>query len=283
MLLQHLALVSTVPDVSLSDLAKVSAALQRQVLRDLAPIWGLQASIDPFPSYDDVPPGYWPVVIVDEAPQAGSHTDRDGHPMAFVEYGPTWSLRASHEVVEMLVDETGRRMIPGYAPSSEERVEFLVEVCDPCQDGANAYTVNGIIVSDFCTPEFYSPAGGARFDFRGLVETSHQVLKGGYLSWREPISGDWFQMSNTGVASPIKNLGPIASGPTGFRARIDELTPSLRRLSRLPSEHAAAANARRERVREASLAQADRWRRLAKAIARSAKTTRARVKRRRSR
>jgi hypothetical protein len=38
------------------------------VLRDLAPIWTIAASVDPPPSLDDVPLGYWPVLIADEAP-----------------------------------------------------------------------------------------------------------------------------------------------------------------------------------------------------------------------
>lgn len=264
MLPMHLALVSTVSDVSPDELAQVSAALQRQVLRDLAPIWNLTASVDHFPTFEAVPPGYWPILIVDEAPQPGSHTDTSGHPMAFVEYGPTWSLRASHEAIEMLVDPSGRYTIPGYSPQAGQgRVEFLIEVCDPCQVGCG-YTVNGILVSDFCTPAYFNPesAPGVLYDYRGKITQPREILVGGYLCWREPVSGDWFQMSNTGAEKPIKNLGPLSNGPTGFRAVIDANTPSLNQLSHLSDgQDVLAARGAHAHVMRSAAAQGKSWRR----------------------
>ena len=34
-------------------------------------------------------------------------------------------------------------------------MEFLVEVCDPCEVPALGYTVNGVRVSDFYTPRYF--------------------------------------------------------------------------------------------------------------------------------
>jgi hypothetical protein len=181
MLPQHLALISTVPNVSPAELAQVSAALQRQILRDLAPIWSISASIDPFPTFDVVPPGYWPILIVDEAPQPGSHIDSSGHPMAFVEYGPTWSLRASHEAIEMLVDPSGLRTVAGYSPQAEQgRVKFLVEVCDPCQIGCG-YTVNGILVFQFLYSGIFQSRRGSERALR-LLRENHASTSGS--RWR---------------------------------------------------------------------------------------------------
>jgi hypothetical protein len=263
MLSQHIALLSTISNVSPGELAQVGAAIQRQVLRDLAPIWQITASVDHFPTIQDVPLGYWPILIVDEAPQPGSHTDTNGHPMAFVEYGPSWSLRASHEAIEMLVDPSGRRMVPGYSPQpTQDRVEFLVEVCDPCQIGCG-YTVNGILVSDFCTPQYYDPepTAGSHYDYCGKIRWPREVLAGGYLCWRDPQSGDWFQMNNLGDSQPIKNLGQLPNGPTGFRAIIDSQTPALNQLSHLREgpDVELARRARESCVRSAG-AQAAVWR-----------------------
>jgi hypothetical protein len=54
------------------------------------------------------------VIIVDDVRgAAGYHQDSYGQPYALVEYSASWSLTASHEVVEMLVDPWGRRVVAG--------------------------------------------------------------------------------------------------------------------------------------------------------------------------
>ena len=95
MLLQHLALISTVTTIDAAELAQVSGAIQKQVARDLAPLWGIAATVDVFPEFEDVPVGYWPIVIVDDAPQPGVHKDFNRQPIAYVVAGPTWSLAAT--------------------------------------------------------------------------------------------------------------------------------------------------------------------------------------------
>src|SRR5690242_10385113 len=63
MLIRHIALVPELDEVPVSEVAQVSAALQTQVMRDLWPIWGICASVDVFASLEDVPIGYWPILI----------------------------------------------------------------------------------------------------------------------------------------------------------------------------------------------------------------------------
>jgi hypothetical protein len=56
------------------------------------------------------------VIIVDDVRgAAGYHQDSYGQPYPLVEYSASWSLTASHEVVEMFVDPWGppRRRRPG--------------------------------------------------------------------------------------------------------------------------------------------------------------------------
>ena len=67
MLTLNLALVSEVPGHDPSDLANVSAALQRQAIRDFAPIWEHEgATVDAFSCLEDVPVGYWPMIVVED-------------------------------------------------------------------------------------------------------------------------------------------------------------------------------------------------------------------------
>ena len=65
-LLRHVALV---PDdnigiqLSSSDITRVAAALQKQVARDFGPVWDVKATVDAFAKLDDVPLGYWPILV----------------------------------------------------------------------------------------------------------------------------------------------------------------------------------------------------------------------------
>ena len=64
MFIAQVALVSEVEQVTCGQLNKVSAALQKQVIRDFRPLWHINATVDPFESMEDIPLGYWPVIIV---------------------------------------------------------------------------------------------------------------------------------------------------------------------------------------------------------------------------
>ena len=87
---------------------RVAAALSKQASRDFGPIWKVAATVDAFTSLEDVPADYWPVIVQrDVEDAAGFHDDENGQPFAVVEYGPGWSVTASHEVVEMLADPFG--------------------------------------------------------------------------------------------------------------------------------------------------------------------------------
>lgn len=274
MLLQHIALLSTLPAIGASELARVGAALQKQVTRDLAPLWGVAATVDVFPTFEDVPVGYWPLIVVDDAPEPGLHKDFNHQPIAYVIGGRTWSLAASHEVIEMLIDPTGDRSVAGDAPiPGGGRVDFLVEACDPCQDAAFAYTVNGELVSDFCTQAYFDPvaAPSVRYSYCGTITKPHQVLKGGYLTWREPVSQHWIQLRNNRGKLTAHDLGPMAAGPLALRTMIDAMTPEKRNLSSLPVATPRVATARKtaRALQEGpAIAQATQWRRLTERITR---------------
>ena len=63
-------------------------------------------------------------------------------------------------------------------------MEFLVEVCDPCHDAAHAYSVNGVLVSDFYTPAYFEPlfTTGSKYSLCGSLREPRDVLPGGYLT-----------------------------------------------------------------------------------------------------
>jgi hypothetical protein len=205
-LVKQVALVSLSAKVSLADTLKISAALQKQIVRDFSPIWQVRATIDAFASLDDVPPGYWPIIIMDNigVPGAGGiHLDRNGQPYALVMATQGTSLTCSHELLEMLADPFGNRLVASDSiKPGQGRVNYLVEICDPSEAGEFGYSINGIAVSDFYTPHYFDPVAlpGVRYSFTGALKKPKQVLKGGYLSWIDPISGQWWQALFMGTA-----------------------------------------------------------------------------------
>src|SRR5262249_5129414 len=65
---------------------------------------------------------------------------------------------------------------------------------------------------------------GVRYSFTGAITEPRQVLKGGYLSWHEPVSDHWFQASFFGAAIAFRDLGPIDSSKGSLRSQIDAMT-----------------------------------------------------------
>jgi hypothetical protein len=230
MLTVHVALVRDTDAVSAQEITRVAAALDKQVTRDFGPLWGVLATVDPVFSLEDIPVGYWPIVLRDriKAPGAdGFHKDRFGQPFARMALTDSWSLTASHECLEMLADPFGDRMIPG--PSirkGRERVSYLVEVCDPPESEEFAYTVNDVLVSDFITTAFYDPVkvAGVRYSFTGAIEHPRQVLEGGYISWRNQTNEHIEQLIVKNGKNHFKDLGVWHPSSRSVREFVDRKT-----------------------------------------------------------
>jgi hypothetical protein len=263
-MLRHVALVSQSSTVSLGALTKMSAALQKQVVRDFAPLWNVRATVSAFETLDDVPTDYWPIIIMDDIQTpgaAGVHEDDHGQPFALVEATDTWSLTTSHEGLEMLADPFGRRLIAGQSPKKGQgRVDFLVEVCDPCEDASFAYQVNGVTVSDFYTPHFFDPvaAGGVRYSFRNSIPSPRQVMRGGYLSWHDPISDHWFQETFFGSKPQFRDLGAITGRRDSLRAEINRRTPEAYEKAKVRGAQRSLVAAALDTVDESTAARAKR-------------------------
>jgi hypothetical protein len=110
----RIAMMNESTTVSDEEVAAVMAALQIQVCRDLEPAWGINAELTFIPKHADVPPASGKLVIEDDSrhPEMVSyHTHTaDGLPEARVSVGAAkqaqwrWTMSASHELLEMLVN-----------------------------------------------------------------------------------------------------------------------------------------------------------------------------------
>ena len=263
----NVALVSETNQLSLADVSPVAAAIQKQVTRDFGPLWGIDATVTAFNTLEDVPVDYWPVIVEDNIDQpgaAGFHTDENGQPMALVQFDESWSLTVSHETLEMLADPSGNRVVAGAPPpqlaqagkeprdlKNLQRVNYLVEVCDPCEDAQFAYTANGVQVSDFITPHFYDPGetSGTQYSFQGSVKQPHQVLDGGYVSFGNPVDNHWYQIVVQGGKPVLRSLGVLNTKGKSLRETVDLEVRNIRKnehyRTRKPMAAAAKAGAGR--------------------------------------
>jgi len=94
--------------LSLDQLDQVAQALQIQLDRDFTPVWGVHAQVQALDTGETVPARAWPMTILNQ-PSAGLgvHLDNNGKPFAEIQGGNDWSITASHELLEMLVDPLG--------------------------------------------------------------------------------------------------------------------------------------------------------------------------------
>ncbi len=250
MLPRKVAIVSKTPEVTFEDVSHVAAALTMQVTRDFSPIWGTAATVMPFRTVQEVPPGCWPIFIVPKLPpgEGGFHWTKHKQPFAEVEAGDTWSLSASHELIEMLVDPSGNQLVAGpelavnsgqIVENASKQVEYLVEACDPCESADCSYLVEDVVVSDFFTPHFHDPvpSPGTRYSFTGKLTHPRQVLNEGYISWSDPQTGDLMQIQYFGTPKLINLSAASASGAHSLREFIHTKAQGWPPLSKVPATH----------------------------------------------
>ncbi len=223
--MQTIALSPRGIDIQPEELTRVAAAISQQLTSDVMHHWGVAAVVTAYPKFADAPGDAWQILVVDDAVGRGGMHSRPSHPdepvISIVQYQEDmlWSLAASHEAIEMLVDPLGNKFMTGPSPRDGSEVDFLVEVCDPCQSLACAYPVAGAWMSDFVLPSFYRAGNlGAPYSFKKKVQTPLSIAAGGALSWRESASGDWYQLSAESgpstIEGPLKDEDVMHSDPS---------------------------------------------------------------------
>jgi hypothetical protein len=200
MIKRDVALVSETRRLPFKEVTKVAAALNKQLQRDFLPVWNISAAITPFAHSKDIPADFWPLTVRDHIEPAGAwslHSVQNGRPFVEVTYDTNWTLGASHDLLEMLVDPFVNRTMRARSvvPGAKGQVDYLVQVCDPCASPENGYRINDVLVADFCTPEYWTSAakGKASYSFKGSLTRPLEIVKGGYLSWRDPRTNHWWQ------------------------------------------------------------------------------------------
>jgi hypothetical protein len=224
MLPTKVGLVDETGEADPQTLAAVAEALNVQVTRDLPQFWSVNATVTYLPNKHEIPQGVWPVQLVKSLPpgEGGFHMTKNKQPYAKVIFTPDsdeWTIDASHETIEMLVDPSGSRLqtstsieiVDGKIQDGQGKFEYLVEACDPCEADNFSYTIDGYSVSDFITPHFYdlNATPGSRYSFTGAIQKPRQIREGGYISWINPQTDEMQQILWVDPGPPqMKTLGP---------------------------------------------------------------------------
>ena len=228
-------------------LQEVIRAINTQIERDFAPYWSFGATLrleghtnhrtrrrqayDPLDMRGD---GVLYVLDKFDADLAGEHyKDFRGVPAGAVyldiseKLEEDWTVTLSHEALEMIADPQTNLVVQGPHPVDRDRDVFhWFEVCDAVQ--AQSYKIDGIDVSDFVLPLYFTPNGerGARNNFMGALQHGKQLIKltsfnvahGGYIGFFDPKLGKNVTFEHEGDALAQRRRKAKAK-KTGRRAR----------------------------------------------------------------
>jgi len=185
--------------LSAEDFAFQIAAVDVQMRRDFAPLWG----IEPWPcvAYNELPdpqadPDYRPIWYSDQIglEALGFHANVLGYVFGRVltPMDPLDASTASHEAVEMRADPDCTL----FAPMGDGR-EVAVETGDPVEADEYGITVKigsitrTVAVSNFVLPAYFEPGSKGPWDFLGKLRAPAPAMTpGGYLIIRDPASGE---------------------------------------------------------------------------------------------
>jgi hypothetical protein len=231
-----IVIIDQTKEIDPNLLSSAATALNLQVTQHLPKYWsGINASVSSAASIGALPANSWPVFLVKSLPpgEGGFHMDKHNQPYAKVIASPddaSWTIDASHEIIEMLVDPNGNRMQTSQAIAiqgdavvdTSGTFDYLVEACDPCEANNFAYDIDGIELSDFITPDFYSAAArpGGQYSYMGNITRPRQLLEGGYISYIGS-DGRWRQILwvDPGQPPTYNNL-EVKSGSRSFREAV---------------------------------------------------------------
>jgi hypothetical protein len=207
-----------------ADVTPVVVALQQQVTNDFRPIWGTDAELKMVPQDTPAPAGTWQLVILDDSDQAaalGYHDlTPDGLPLgkAFaasdLKAGTSWSVTASHELLEMLADPN-INLTAFVQNANTTGTLYAYEVCDACEDDSFGYQINNVLVSDFVYPawfESFRTQGSTQFDRMNQIQNPLQLLAGGYIGVFSVSDGSgWQQQTAEKIPTNARQRGHVGS------------------------------------------------------------------------
>jgi hypothetical protein len=201
----RIAIVNACTVLRDEEILPVVAALQRQVLEHFAPAYGYAAELFFVARGKPIPEGYSQLVILDTSDDStalGYHDlTSEGYPQgksfakSDLDGSYSWTVTLSHELLELLLDPDLNLCAQVDAPDGHP-VFYGLEICDPVENDACAYEIDGIKVSDFVLPAYYEGfhKEGKQYDYCNLLKRPcPELLPDGYISFYDPTTGRGWQ------------------------------------------------------------------------------------------
>lgn len=185
-----------------AEAAAIVPALQVWDDTMLAPAWRIapcKYSFQTWAEFRAAPiASTWPIFLNNHSTDpgvGGYHDDQAGlvYGRIFVgdcvRYGISWTVDCSHEAAEMRGDPT----IDKTFTMADGRLA-MHELCDAVEDDALAIDVNGVKLSDFVLPAYFSAADAGPYDYGNhLTSVCPALTTGGYMSIYDGTS--WSQVT----------------------------------------------------------------------------------------
>lgn len=182
------------------------AALQKQVSRDLAPVWSVDAQLSLLPAGSQPPQNSWLLLILDDTdqpwePLAYRDLTKEGLPLVKVfprsaqAVARRWTVLASHQILELLLNP--RFNLTVYMRTAESKLLYSYEICNPCDTDEYGYKIGETLVSDFVYPAWFQPSlqpNSTQFDYCGHISAPLQILPGSHVN-RLEIRSQWQKVS----------------------------------------------------------------------------------------
>jgi hypothetical protein len=212
----QLAVINESTAITDADVQSMLPAFSQQWNRDLVSVWGTSAATFTFVPPDQTPAvGSWWMVFLNDSDQARALAYHDltdeGLPISKVFVRTiladhaSVSVGATHELCEMAVDPWLNS-----AYQDPQGIFWAGEVCDPVEDDQYGYQIDGVLVTDFVTPNWFAhPHAQANIDFKDHAQAPFAVLTGGYAQKFDPNSG-WQQV--TGAKASFSKRATAALG-----------------------------------------------------------------------
>lgn len=243
MITRRIAVINHQTKVAAATVQDWVQAVSTQITRDFSGPWGTIASIKYVPPTSAPPAGYWQLILLDNADQAGVLGYHDltkaGLPLAkvFVQtaiaYGDDPSVTLSHEALEMLIDPfVSLVVMDGVDPLTF----WARELCDAVESDALGYDITlpktatrparTVRVSDFVLPSYFNTLTGnialpGPFSFKNNVDAPAPALApGGYMAFVR--NGAWSQVTRfktkDGTAARLQEAAKVRlDGPLDRR------------------------------------------------------------------
>jgi len=219
-----IAVLNASGDLTDEEIRTAVAAVQIQIRRDFAPIWGVDAQLT-FVGRSDTPPknNEW-IVVLDNSDFGGALGYHDltseGLPLGKVFAatdklnGVPWSVALSHELLELLVDPY--MILNATTQNGLGYLLYPYEICDACQAPWFSYAINEQRMSDFLYPAWfgavYNAAVPTRYDHADCIRRPFGLLPDGFsMVFDASFGTGWHMLTATNGAPAYTHRPRVGS------------------------------------------------------------------------